>query len=264
MTFPGFSIPDGAWIPPELIYLLPNISEAELKVTIAVLYHNTQVGGSEPLSLRDIERITGLAHSTVVIALRDLIEKQLLERREEGQSFVYLPKVRASTKFVLAPVRNSDSHELRESESLLNINSSDSLNLTPGETGAKIALVKDLRAAGVYLKTAQDLVERHAEATIREHLKHYRYALKSNLAQGPGWLVLSLKENWGAPLGYVAPVELPPVEEGDTEGLAVERKQKRERRSALLEKRIVQRTQGKDAEQARLIRMRMEMAAEDE
>jgi hypothetical protein len=62
----------------------------------------------------------------------------------------------------------------------------------------------------------------------------------------------------------VAPVELPPVEEGDTEGLAVERKHKRERRSELLEGRILQRTQGKDPEQAALIRMRMEMAAEEE
>lgn len=109
MSFPGFSIPDGAWIPPELIYLLPNISEAELKVTIAVLYHNTQVGGSDPLSLRDIERITGLVHNSVIHALQSLLEKQLLERWQEGQSFVYLPKTRASAKFALPPVQNLDS-----------------------------------------------------------------------------------------------------------------------------------------------------------
>lgn len=204
MTFSGFSIPDGAFLPPELIYLLPNMSEAELKVTIAVLYHNTQVGGSEPLSLRDIERITGMAHSTVINALRDLLEKHFLERRREGQSYVYLPKIRTSTNFVLPLVRNSDSpSELRESESLININSlSDSLNLTSGESGTKFVLVQDLRQAGVYLKTAQDLIEKNSEETIRQHLEYYRHALKLNLAQGPGWLVMSLKENWGAPLGY--------------------------------------------------------------
>lgn len=69
MTFPGFTIPDGAFLPPELIYLLPNMSEAELKAVIAVLYHNTQVGGAEPLSLSDIERITGLSRPSVTGAL---------------------------------------------------------------------------------------------------------------------------------------------------------------------------------------------------
>ena len=204
MNFPGFSIPDGAWIPPELIYLLPNIGEAELKCTIAVIYHNMQVGGGEPLSLKDFERITGMAHSTVANALRDLLEKQFLERRQEGQSYVYLPKVRASTNFVLPLVRNSDSpSELRESVSLNDFNSlSDSLNLTPDETSTKFVLVQSIRQAGVYLKTAQDLVEKHSEETIRQHLEYYRHALKLNLAQGPGWLVLSLKESWGPPLGY--------------------------------------------------------------
>lgn len=207
MNFPGFSIPDGAWLPPELIYLLPNIGEGELKVTIAVIYHNLQVGGSEPLSLHDIERITGLAHQSVISALQKLLKKQFLERRQEGQSYVYLPKVRAaSLKFRLPLVQNLDSQAgvklSRESESLININSlSDSLNLGD-ETSPKFRLVQDLRQAGVYLKTAQDLVEKHNEATIRSHLEYYQHALKLNLAQGPGWLVMSLKENWGAPLGF--------------------------------------------------------------
>ena len=50
MAFDGFTIPDGAYLPPELIYLLPNISGAKLKVVIVVLYHNLQIGGEEPIS----------------------------------------------------------------------------------------------------------------------------------------------------------------------------------------------------------------------
>ena len=84
MNFPGFSLPDGAWIPPELIYLLPNISEARLKVLIVVLYHNLQVGGAEPLSLTDIEAMTGLARSSVSSALSSLMKDDYLERRQVG------------------------------------------------------------------------------------------------------------------------------------------------------------------------------------
>lgn len=204
-NFQGFSLPDGAWIPPELIYLLPNISEAELKVVIAVLYHNLQVGGSEPLSLRDVEQITGMAHHSVINALKSLLDKALLERRQEGQSFVYLPKIRASANFALPLVQNLDSEDgvkLRESGSINLKDSSDSLNLTSDGSGAKIALIEELRNAGVYLKTAQELVKDHSEKTIHQHFRFYRYALSKNLAQGPGWLVLSVKQGWGAPLGY--------------------------------------------------------------
>ena len=84
---------------------------------------------------------------------------------------------------------------------------SDSLSsqshLTP-QTGPKIELLKILRQAGVYLKTAQDLVEKHDQATIERHLDYYQFALKKNIAGGPGYLVLSLNENWGPPLGFIS------------------------------------------------------------
>ena len=96
MNFQGFTVPDGAWIPPELIYLLPHIGEAKLKVLIAVIYHNSQIGGSEPLSLRDIERITGLARQSVITAIKEMLEpdQQFIERQPVGQSYVYLPRAR--------------------------------------------------------------------------------------------------------------------------------------------------------------------------
>jgi hypothetical protein len=54
----------------------------------------------------------------------------------------------------------------------------------------------------VYLKTAQAIVNQHDEAAIEQQLKYYRYALATHMAQGPGWLVLAIKENWPVPLGY--------------------------------------------------------------
>lgn len=94
--------------------------------------------------------------------------------------------------------------KLRESDSKLNLNNSltDSLTDSTNSNLEETNLLRNLRAAGVYLKTAQSLIARHPVETILLHLEHYRYALHKNLAQGPGWLVLSLNESWPAPLGY--------------------------------------------------------------
>lgn len=94
--------------------------------------------------------------------------------------------------------------KLRESDSKLNLNNSlsdsltDSLNLDSSNN----ELLRELRAAGVYLKTAQSIVSRQPAEKIRQHLEYYSYALEKNLAQGPGWFVMSINEDWPAPLGF--------------------------------------------------------------
>lgn len=209
MPFSGFSIPDGAYLPPEVIYLLPNITGAKLKILLAVLYTNLQFGAGEALSFADIQRLTGLTRSSVNDSLSELLSGGFLERTPVGNSFTYAPVVKFSYHPQASEVVQKLNHlddELRESESQLNINLknslTDSLNLTTAENGKKILLTKKLRAAGIYLKTAQGIVEQHDEATIEQHMEYYHYAIDKNMAQGPGWLVMSLKEGWQAPLGY--------------------------------------------------------------
>jgi hypothetical protein len=84
-NFTGFSLPDGAWLPPELIYLLPNISGSELKVLAAVLVNYLQIGGGEPTTLTEIEHLTGLSRPTVNATLNNLLASQVLERQAVGQ-----------------------------------------------------------------------------------------------------------------------------------------------------------------------------------
>lgn len=207
--FPGFTIPDGAYLPPELIYLLPNISGSELKILVVIVYHHTQLGGEEPTSLTDIENMTGLKRPTVSSALRSMMDLGYITRRLIGRSYVYEPVIQMVKKFNHSIVKkfNHQRHteSLRESDSKLiksSFNSlSDSLNLT-GDDGKKIELIKQLRAMGVYLKTAQDIVSKYPEEKIHEQIDYYKYALDKNMAQGPGWFVMSIKEDWQAPLGY--------------------------------------------------------------
>lgn len=204
--FPGFTLPDGAWLPPELLYLLPNISGAKLKVIIAILYHSMQVGGSEPLSLTDIEHFTGLARNSVIAANRDLLRDCVIERHQVGDSYLYSPAVSASAKIALpGAIIEPPSAKIalgNETDRELIINDlKDSLTDSLKDSAAKIALLQSLRSCGVYLKTAQGLVDQYPER-IEQKIKFYRHALSHNLAQSPGWLVQAIKEDWGEPLGW--------------------------------------------------------------
>jgi DNA-binding Lrp family transcriptional regulator len=228
----------------ELIYLLPNISGSELKILAAVLYNFLQVGGGEPTSLRDIEQMTGLSRTTVIATLDSLLAGQILERQAQGRSFIYIPMVKLFTHAETQPVKkfnhskrtvkkfnhpetqmvkkfdrsgvqlvknfNQLQPESEESDreliNDLSINDSLSDSLNSG-SGKKFLLLQKLRASGVYLKTAQAIVNEHDVAAIEQQLKYYRYALLTNMAQGPGWLVQAIKENWPAPLGYEDPEE---------------------------------------------------------
>jgi len=210
MKFPGFSLPDGAYLPPELIYLIPHISGGSLKVIIAIIYHELQVGGGEPPNLADIEKYTGLSKRQAIRTLTELIEEGIVGRQMIGQSYVYFPTIRAYDKMsylsrkmsqVLPEMSEVESESDRE---LIDLNLKDSLSdsLNSTTTSDKISLLKKLRACGVYLKTAQAIVAENTPEEIEQQLEYYRYALKANMAQGPGWLVLALKEKWPAPLGY--------------------------------------------------------------
>jgi hypothetical protein len=265
MNFEGFTISDGAWLPPELIYLLPFLSGSKLKVVLVVIYHKMQVGGEEPVSLTDLQNLTGLTRETVSIAARELVQEDgILYRTQVGRSYSYDLTIRKSDSYEIT-VRKSDSNngrvgksdhpdkemvgksdylstgesdsstrkngvgtgesdssmrknggrvgksdhkivKLRESDRKLTSNTntdslSDSLDSNARNENF-LQLIRQLRAAGVFLKTAQGLLAKYDPDLIRRHLKYYAYALQSELAQGPGWLVLSIKENWPAPPGF--------------------------------------------------------------
>lgn len=243
-NFDGFTIPDGAWLPPELMYLLPDLTGAQLKITVAVLYHNLQVGGGQALSLTDLENLTGLSRQSVSTATTQLEKDlQILERIPVGRSFAYVPMVKNldypsqdedpgdGSQPDLAPgdvvIHPSDGmvknlgvvieSQLRESLIEGESDSADTDYLKNSGDGQKIRLSKekirllkqervqllgDLRAAGVYLKTAQDLITDRDPEMIRKYLQYYKHALIMGMASGPGWLVLAIKEKWGIPLGF--------------------------------------------------------------
>jgi len=187
-TFPGFSLPEGAWLPSELIAVLPVLNKGQLKVLLALIYRQMQVAGSEPTSLSDLMRITGLARSTVGSAIKILMSAGLINRYPIGSSFSYEPLVQISDSQVKR-VKLNKKERKTDSDSL-------SFSLDSNET------LNKLRSCGVYVRTAQELVKRHEAHVIDLHVDYFRYAIERGLARSPGWLVMSITENWAPPLGY--------------------------------------------------------------
>ena len=186
-NFKGFTIPDGAWLPPEMIDLLPDLDKSHLKVLIVIIYNHVQLGGNSPTSIRDLTYLTGLAKQSVITALNQLLEAGLILREELGQSFIYEPQV-----------QNLD-HQVRLSKDRgLNLDDSPLLD------SSKLGVLKTLRSCGLYAKTARKVADEFEVEVIERHIRHYEYAVNKKWAQGPGWLVLSIKENWGPPIGYKA------------------------------------------------------------
>ena len=69
-------------------------------------------------------------------------------------------------------------------------------------TEDQLMLLNELRTNGVYIKTAYDLLSNYETEFLQVHLDYYRYALKIKIANGPGYLVESIKNKWPAPLGF--------------------------------------------------------------
>ena len=193
--FEGFSVPDGAWMPPELIYMIPSLGMAQLKILIILIYQQLQIAGSTVVSLTDLEHLTGLSRVSVSSTLAELLDQGLIERQKVGKSYSY----QATVKLVYQSPVNlvyPKLSKLRESDSIdININSlSDSLNLT--------AMIGKLRSHGVYLKTAQEVVSKYDAETIDRHLLYFQHALKMGIAKSSGYFVMSIREGWGPPLGF--------------------------------------------------------------
>lgn len=189
--FKGFTLPDGAWLPPELILLLPKLNQSQIKVLLVIIYHNTQIGGQEPVSITYLQSLTGISRPSVTKALKQLLTSKLILRNEIGQSYTYEPLV----KIFYHQVKELVNKEDREKE-----DKTDSLSLSLTEE--QINLLNLLRQNGVYIKTAFNIVENYDPEFIAVHLDYYSYALKIRMANGPGFLVNSIKNEWGPPLGF--------------------------------------------------------------
>jgi len=89
-TFTGFSLPDGAWLPPEILQLLPEIStKAELKILIAAIYETMNARGPAVISLGDFEALTGLSRKAVSRGIAAALGRGTIKRHPAAGTYIY-------------------------------------------------------------------------------------------------------------------------------------------------------------------------------
>jgi len=222
-TIQGIVYPDTVILPPEVLQLMPWMTLAELKVTIAAVGRLMQVGGAEPITLSEFEQLTGMSRTAVFEGIDRAMERGILTRFEvtgyQGHtSFVYEIRVFIGSKLLpMTPVKDKLSKDDVVDSEL----TTTSLNLTSGgakksqnspENKRKNALILRLRKIGIYPKTATQLVEKNDLDRIERFLGLYSLALRTKRAAGPGWLVTAVTDpDWD-----------PDIEQADLEARLVD------------------------------------------
>lgn len=223
--FLGFSIPDGAWLPPELMEILPDIStKSELKVIIAAIHETLRVGVVEAIvSLSEFEALTGLDRKSVSAGIRRAVKRGTIKRQQVGNTYLYrlhfnthtLPAGRGKFPLTTQGETGQDGVDLPQNGGEtgqdgvdlppLVVNACTSTTLPIDKQQDKqAALLRKMRQLGVVLKVAQEMVHKYDVDYLTEKLEQTLYAIEAGLCTGggPGWFVTSVKENWQEPLGF--------------------------------------------------------------
>jgi hypothetical protein len=217
--FPGFSLPAGAWLPPELLWILPEIGTmSELKVTIAAIHETLRVGVVEAVvSLSEFEALTGLDRKSVSRGIKAALERGTFKRQQVGNTWLYrlhfrdpsAPAAgqngRGKMPLVGGEMGGVGGEMPQEGGAVpLDVVMHDTLSVGDKQhQGQRAAILGKMADLGVRLKVAQHMVAKYDLAYLGEKLDQALFAVDQGLADnGPGWFVASVREDWQAPLGY--------------------------------------------------------------
>jgi|GEM_PF-6730054 len=238
-SFSGFTLPEGAWLPPEFLEILPEIRTlAEIKVTIAAIYQTTQIGGTAPISLSDFQALTGLDRKSVTRGINAATARGTVLREECAGTYIYSLSIKEDTAPTSArgmmplpargyspqdggkeppiggtvPPNRGKSPPNRGTVPLPGVHaceidsdqdSPDSENMHAWSADQRRKLLREMRQLGVALKVAQSIAGSYQADYVAEKLRHARHAIETGLAHNPaGWFVCSIRQNWQPPLGY--------------------------------------------------------------
>lgn len=193
--FLGFSLPEGTFLPPEFLELLPDLRTlGQVKVLIVILAEYLQTGlDARPLTFDEIQALSGLARGTVNTALQELRTLRAIRRiGAAGGSFRYEPRLQESLKIRL-PMH-------------------DSLHVFEHDQASSKALLDDMHEAvqllnkkcGVSLRVAEDIARRYSLGDVKRHCSYALAAAEAGVIRKTlaAYVVASLRDQWGPPLGW--------------------------------------------------------------
>jgi DNA-directed RNA polymerase subunit M/transcription elongation factor TFIIS len=188
----GFTMPQGTMLPPEFLAVLREISTlSELKVLIALLAVSSDVGiDARGLTFDDILHATSLARASTDKGLKLALQRGTIVK--SGSK--YEPNWNGVSK---GELHVHDMHVLKHEHN----SSLETCMQEHASSDFEKILVSEF---GLAVRVALDLVRRYPREHLFTHINQARYArakgmIKSNLQ---GWLVASIRDNWGPPKGF--------------------------------------------------------------
>lgn len=188
-----FSMPKGTLFPPEFLPVLRDINTlAELKVTIALLAVSSETGiDARGLTFDDLEHATSLARGSVNKGIKLALERQTIVKNGSK----YEPNWNGMSKYEL---HVHDMHVLKHEHDISSTFET-CMQKHGGSDFEKILITE----FGLAVRVARDICERYPTMHLFKHVHFARYARSKRIARNlQGWLVASVRDDWGPPKGF--------------------------------------------------------------
>jgi hypothetical protein len=196
VRFPGFTMPDGSYFPPELRELLPFIDTmSELKVLLCVLDAYFQAGlDAQPLTLDQIQERTGLSRYGVVEGLKRGRQRGTLKRMAVRGTYKYEPSLK-----IRLPCMHESSHT-KESDSS---NKDDDMHASESENRAALCKIL-VEEFGVSTRVADDIAQHRKVDFVQRQIDYARHEIRTGFVpkNSAGYIVARIRDDRPAPLGY--------------------------------------------------------------
>lgn len=187
--FPGFSIPQGAFIPPEIQDVLPDIHLlSELKVLFAALFDACQPGrAGMPLSITALMKLTGMTRQSVIRGRTACVERGTFFTWQEAGTQIYALHLKFGEGgvMVIPPVVVTTTPTTTPTTELL--------------TDDHSQLRDRMLRVGVSPGSARHILRRYSTARIEQvvgHVEHILHSQPGRLTSPGGFVCAALKHQW--------------------------------------------------------------------
>jgi DNA-binding Lrp family transcriptional regulator len=203
VSFDGFSIPRDTYLPPEFFEILPDLDTlGEVKTLLVILQFYFQAGlDARPLTLDQIQDATGLSRPSVSEGLKRARTRGVVLRRRMAGTFGYEPRLREAAR--------------GSKESLLECHVLTCTSPESSQTSEEHAFQSNLRIQlyktlvvefGLACHVADNIAKGRDPEYVQRHVEYARFAVGQGTVDKPaGYLVASIRDDWGPPLGFKPP-----------------------------------------------------------
>lgn len=196
--FRGFTIPRGTLLPAEFEYVLPLLrTKGEIVTLLVILFEYLRPGlDAQPLSFDDIQRVSGLARSTVSGALGRLLRARIIRRIPSKQSFIYEPIMSISPEIGPENDMHESCHDSCHSKSFHH----DDMHASEIEKFSNLLTER----CHVSSRVATDIAVKYPAEYIQRHIAYAEFADQQNRVTRSiaAYVVASIRDDWPPPKGF--------------------------------------------------------------